>query len=183
MSRIFTNVLASVFTIWASATVGEAADLCNQTGSKIRFTNHYTGAALLFGGVTTFTGWYYLNPGACKYIGANSGQKDILMVVQKEGRLWGWSTIVPSKYSVESRTVRTGNGDFWQLNPSRSFVCVPERQQFEDRRDWIPADRAASVRCREGETMEKHLIYLRSFATGYLPDVSVVLTRNGAVLR
>lgn len=166
-----------------AATQSKAADLCNQTGSKIRFTNHYTGAALLFGGVTTFTGWYYLENGQCRYIGANSGQKDIVMVVQKEGRFWGWTTLVPSRYSVEGRTVQGRNSDYWRLRPSQSYICVPERVSFEDRRDWIPADRVSSARCRDGETLEKQLLYLESFATGYLPNVSIILTSNRAVMR
>lgn len=160
-----------------------AADLCNRTGVDIRFTNHYTGAALLFGGVTTFTGWYNLRNGECAYVGANSGQKDIIMVVQKAGRLWGWTTLVPSKYPVETRTVGKNNGDYWRLQPSQSYVCVPDEGSFEDRRDWIPADAVSSARCRNGETLQKQLLFLDSFATSFLPNVSVVLTPNGAYLR
>ena len=168
--------------LFSFLTQANAADLCNRTGSKIRFTNHYTAAALFFGGSVSFAGWHVLNNGQCKNIAADNGQQDLIIAVQKAGTFWGWSTLKPSSYKVETRTIKASSGS-WEIYPSQSYICIPPEGRFKDRRQWVSGGDVARKRCNGDDILEKNLLVIKSWSTNFMPRVSVILTPDGAFLR
>ncbi|MEI4195806.1 hypothetical protein [Roseovarius sp. E0-M6] len=178
MRKLIISTLASFVFVSAA----HAADLCNRTGSTIRIANHYTAVALFFGGKSSFTGWFVLKNGQCKHIGADNGQQDIILTVQKEGMLWGWKTLRPSNYQVETRTKNASSGH-WKMRPSNSFLCVPPDGTVQRNAKWIPRERANSTKCYGKNTLAKNLIALASWSTNYMPRMTVVLTPNGAFMQ